>query len=246
MNTTDSRWEALKAMVAGQNYLGPDNPVIASLKGGIMTTAQGMESLRQYFYLVMEIVQYLSIAMARIPVAVAKTELLRNLGEELGSRTSGISHQELFEVLVGNELGIKVRSNWNEATQNFISGLLVAFNTKSPRYVAGMTYALEATASPELIVVAQIINLVAEREAVNLLHLTDDNGLAPSEDYQVTTLEGFLASHTLNFEVGHESGLRTTLEQFASENWEEFEDGFSHILAVMQIWWRQLARPDQP
>ena len=239
-----NKWVFLSQDMFKQQFLTVDNPVVVSLTTGAISAEQGMEVLRQYYYLVVTIVQFLAIAMARIPVEVAKKELLRNLGEELGSRTSGVSHQELFASLVKKELGIEIRTIWNGTTANFIGDMLTAFNTCSQYQVAGMVYALEATASPELVVVAQIINLSAERQVVNLSKLT---GPAHNEtDYKVETLEQFIASHTRQFELGHESGLRETLEEFASEDWEKFEDGFNFVLASMQLWWTNLARPDQP
>jgi len=240
VSTTNRNWEDLQTALRHQSFLSLENPVIISLKNGNMIPAQGLGAIQQYYYLVMTIVQFLAIAMARIPVASAKTELLRNLGEELGSKTSGTSHQELFARLAQKELGISIRAPWNEATQNFICNLLWAFNNYTSRQVAGMIYALEATASPELIMVAEVINLSARRTVVDLGKLT-----APAreeENYQVQTLEGFIASHTCQFEIGHESGLRSTLEKFASADWQEFEYGFYQVLAWMQIWWKGLAR----
>ena len=236
-NSNNTKWNTLQESLLNQDFL-THNPVLTSIAAGNLSPEQGKEVLRQYYYLVVMIVQFLTIAMVRIPEEKAKKELMRNLREELGSRTGGSSHQEILETLLRKELGIEARSIWSEATKNFISNLLLSFNTLPVVQVAGMIYALEATACPELLVVGEIINLAAEREVVDMEKLSGEH--APIDE--VKTLEDFLAIHTLDFEVGHESGLRTTLDAFVSENWEEFELGFYYVISQMQIWWKKLAQ----
>jgi hypothetical protein len=99
-----------------------------------------------------------------------------------------------------------------------------------------MIYALEATAKPELIVVAHIINFAAQPQVIDIVKLTDESTANDS------TLEGFIAMHTKDFEVGHESGLRETLEDFIATDTVEFCKGFDLVLCVMQIWWDNLAQ----
>ncbi len=235
----NAKWNALQISVAQQQCLTTENPVILDLKSGRLQPSQGIKILQQYFYLVATITQFLTTAMARIPVAEVKQELRRNLDEELGSRTSGISHQELLESLLMKELGVAARTEWNEATKNFISSLLLDFNTRPTHFIAGMIYALEATACPELLVVAEIINLSAQKRVVDIAKLKDPSYQKCGE---VDTLQGFLAAHTLDFELGHESGLRSTLEEFVSANWEGFDDGFGEVLNGMGLWWESLAK----
>lgn len=238
MNTpNNTKWNELQSLISKQDFLSSSNTVVLLLNDGRLTPKQGVEVLRQYFYLVVTIVQFLTIAMAKIPVAKAKEELWRNLGEELGSRTGGVSHQELLEKLLSRELEINVRTGWNVSTERFICELLLNFHLGSPRFVAGMIYALEATACPELLVVAEIINLAAQKEVVDISKL---RGESSEQLGEVTTLQGFLAAHTLDFELGHESGLRSTLEEFAAEDWKEFENGFSSVLYGMRIWWTHI------
>lgn len=231
-------WQYFKRYIAEQNCLTSENPVITALKSRHLNHTQGVEVLQQYFYLVSTITQFLTVAMVRIPWTEVKEELRRNLNEELGSGTNGISHQELLETLLGKELGIEVRVPWNEVTKNFISSLLLEFHKRPSNYAAGMIYALEATACPELLVVAEIINLTAQKQVVDLAKLKDPSGQKLNK---VETLQGFLAAHTLEFEVGHESGLRTALE-YVVNDWDQFEYGFYRVLNLMQIWWEGLAK----
>jgi hypothetical protein len=239
----DSSWLELQESLTHADFLTSANPVITRLSNGSLDEEKGKETLRQYFYLVTTIVQFLTIAMVRIPVAKVKKELKRNLGEELGSRTNNQPHQEILERLLLNELGMSVRSPWNEETRIFISTLLLAFNTRQPRFIAGMVYALEATACPELIVVAQIINLAAKKEVVVLESLSDRNDIQRlKKGGEVKTLQDFLALHTLDFELGHESGLRTTLQDFIQQDWQQFRDGYDFVLRLMHDWWHGLAK----
>ena len=243
MNVSDKgAWKELQAEMSRWPFLKA-NPVLYSLKAKSMNTEQGVGVLKQYFYLVATIVQFLAIAMARIPVQAVKTELKRNLQEELGSRTNSVSHQELLETLLYKELGVSARTKWNHATQEFICKLLTAFNTRAPHFVAGMVYALEATACPELLVVGQIINAVAQREVVDMAKLQDE---PTTEDHaKSATLQDFLAMHTLDFEVGHESGLRQALDEYAQTDWAEFLEGFFFVLVRMKNWWDKLALSEQ-
>lgn len=239
MNT---KWNELSNTIARTNFLTPGkNPVVIALNTGVMSKERGIEVIIQYYYLVTYITQFLVIAMVRIPVASAKKELHRNLGEELGSQTNGVSNQEMLEQFLVKELDVNVRVPWSEGTETFITGLLKDFSTRTPGFVAGMIYALEATACPELKVVAEIINAAAGREIVNLAILEDQSHAAEIRKHGVNTLADFLALHTLDFEVGHENGLRITLESFASENWPEFQNGFNCVIVYMMTWWLELS-----
>lgn len=234
-----NKWNELQISLSQLNFLSSNNRVIKGLQAGNLSPQEGFDVLKQYYFLVVTIVQFLTIAMVRIPNKKVKEELFRNLGEELGSRTGGTSHQELLEVFARQELGLELRATWNEGTKNFITSLLLDFNTRSPHAVAGMTYALEATACPELLVVAEIINLSAKREVANMNKLRKRTEQTPTE---VKTLQDFLAAHTLDFELGHESGLRTTLDEFVSQDWKEFEEGFWQVISLMEIWWKKLSK----
>jgi hypothetical protein len=232
MNTM---WNNLLQAVSTQNCLTMNNPVITGINSGTIPAQNGVQILQQYFYLVATIVQFLTTAMVRIPSQRVKDELRRNIEEELGSRNNGISHQEMLERRLMQELGINVRACFNKATGQFIAEIWSSLHLQSPHYVAGTIYALEATAKSELIVVAHIVNLASQRQVINIASLTD--GSVATDD----TLEGFIAMHTKDFEIGHESGLRETLEEFIITDIEEFRDGFYQVLSLMQVWWNNLA-----
>src|SRR5882724_9572099 len=109
----NNKWNELQQILAEQNFLTPGkNPVVEELRQRRLTMVQGAEVLRQYFYLVSNITQFLILAMVRIPVPKVKQELRRNLGEELGSRTRGKTHQEILERYLLQELGVTARALW--------------------------------------------------------------------------------------------------------------------------------------
>jgi hypothetical protein len=228
-------WIQLLQAVSEQNCLTINNPVITGIKNGKIPPNHGVEALRQYFYLVATIVHLLSAAMTRIPNQAVKDELRRNIEEELGSRNNGVSHQELLETRLMEELGITVRVGYTKPTATFIAEMFLNFHIMSPCHVAGMIYALEATAKPELIMVAHLINATTQKNTIRIEKLTDDS------EANGNTLEGFIAMHTKDFEVGHESGLRESLEGFVFQDIEDFHAGFYHVLSAMQIWWNEQA-----
>lgn len=229
-------WNNLLQAVEAQNCLTINNTVLTGLNSENITPDKGMRVLQQYFYLVANIVQFLITAMVRIPNQAVKEELRRNIEEELGSRNNGVPHQQLLEKLLRQELGIEAREFYSEATAKFISELWAGFHTAEPYHVAGMIYALEATAKAELIMVAHLINLATERQVIEIAKLTDDSVASDS------TLEGFIALHTKDFEVGHESGLRRALEEFIGDNNNQFREGVAEVLIAMQLWWNRLAK----
>ena len=236
-------WLNLAEHLCQRPFLTPNNPVIMNLKSGKLKPDTGKEVLKQYYYLVVMIVEFLTIAMVRTPFDEVYKELRRNLGEELGSRTEGLPHQWIFEHLVRLEMRIDIRAPWSKTTSNFINKLLLRFHTDSPIFVVGMIYALESTACPELVRVAEIINLVAAEPIVDITKLHDSAYVAKlDEPDRRGNLTNFLAMHVVDFEVGHQKGLQKALKPHVREDWDEFFHGFVYILDEMAVWWEGLSR----
>ena len=88
-------------------------------------------------------------------------ELRRNIGEELGDGTAGISHVTILKRALRQELGLDVETTVPSAgTIRFFETILDAISDRTLPFVAGMAYALEDSALPELEIVATAITTV--------------------------------------------------------------------------------------
>lgn len=236
-------WDRLDKQMRERSFLTGKNPVLVAINS--LPLGQGAGALQQYCSLVHMIIVYLGLGLERIPVREVREELARNIAEEQGSRTNGIPHRELLAKLFLQEFQISTFAPWSEGTLDFHVALLTELKSKasSPEYVAGMIYALEATARLELEMVSDIINAYAGYKVVDIVKaLGDPSRLAKLLPGEITSLEDFIVLHITQFEFGHESGLRNTLEPFICTNIPAFTAGFEFVLDQMDKWWATLAR----
>jgi hypothetical protein len=228
-----------------------ENPVLAELRSSAATAEAAMGAIKQYSFLPGAIVEYLTIGVQRLSAwSAVATELSRNRAEELGSRTDGISHYEILETRLRLELGLDVAdSRPSAATIRFIQSIRRELWRQRPPLVAGMIFALETTAIPELIVVASILNeagrLMGKGRVVEIGPLPPD-AASHTANYpagSALTLSDFITLHVLDFEEGHKRGLEEAYEQYfdTEESLAEFEAGFQKVLLEMADWWNGLA-----
>lgn len=236
------------------------NPVLVCA-GQSGEAASVASVLRQYSLLPATIVEYLNIGQARLAGwDDVREELERNVGEELGSRTEGQTHYDILVTAAGRELGLSLTDvKPTAATKQFLDDIRGGLHEQPPPHAAGMLFALEASAIPELTVVASVVNEYAaltgsaERpiilsEAVWALGEREGRGAAGRY-----TLNGFFAAHLFDFEVGHKNRLAEALGKHLVSPREqvEFAKGFGSVLCLMDCWWVALAdelrvRDDQP
>ncbi|MBS3167986.1 DUF3865 domain-containing protein [Candidatus Woesearchaeota archaeon] len=156
-------------------------------------------------------------------------EIIRNMGEELGSKSNGITHYDLLVNGVKEELGLDISNiQISESTKNFIESMKSILSNKNPYYIMGATYALEDSAVPELALVVEWVS-----------HLFIEITGKPIQD---KTLKFFFDMHLGVWEPGHEEGLRNTVfEKISSEeDRDNFEAGFREVLKTMDFWWNGL------
>ncbi len=204
------------------------------------------EILGQYYGLVVEIPHYLSemamIAKSQGWVNIER-EVLRNRAEEYGSRTDGIPHRSLFSRGLRQEMHLEVESFQRQTvTHNFLCSLMYSLVHKSPEFALGVIYALEDTATPELLVVGQLISYIHEGVSVDNL---SSNDLA-AKDRQIPaselSLASFLRMHIVDFEIGHREGLKTAIAKDLGNTLSgEFLKGYQSVIQSMEDWWWYLA-----
>jgi len=230
MNT----WERLNRIMLDHAFLTTENPVLKNFLFSDFGKKEGVWVIQQYFSLVRMIVDYLGLALRSIPYDEVKRELRRNIAEEQGSRTHGVPHRDLFARLLKEEMRIEAFAPMSEATLEFHINLLNHFRCDRPGYTAGMIYALEASAAPEFLVVARILNYCAKREVVHI------DGLRERQVSEIRCLEDFVVMHVVDFEKGHEAGLRKAVTKFNPDP-ENFEEGFFWVIKCMERWWNALS-----
>jgi hypothetical protein len=230
------------------------NPVLRGLITGKMTGHAGLAAIAQYAFLPSRIVGILTAMSRRLKVwPEVHKELERNVEEETGTKTDGEAHFSILRRCLQAELGLKFDpSNIQPLTSRFLDALDEAIATRPAAFVAGMAYALEDSALPELEIVAYCINaawqaaghpqlLIAPDRLNSKVHCKAIQDHKSSAEY---TLEDFFVVHLQDFEVGHEAGLRLTVASYLKTpaDSEVFEQGFEFTLNLMDAWWDEMAR----
>lgn len=184
----------------------------------------------QYTQFSKRIVRFLEIARDSLrdwsPVSA---ELDRNIAEETGSSTDGVSHYELLRRGMREDFGVSIDAvSPSPATANFINSAELCLSNNDPVFVAGGVYGIEATAPGEITVLRDVVNEYSMR-----LH-----GKALS---RASIVLFFLDAHINDFEIGHRDGLQQALAPFLVEsNRATFNAGFHAILSTMDTWWSEL------
>ena len=160
------------------------------------------------------------------------TELERNIGEERGSQTGGLSHYDIF--IRGLEENVDylwmdlIEPGASEATRDFVNGIRKITGDPRAAYSVGGAYGLEAPTVPEL----TILQGVANKLAVKLTGRRMQDG----------NLKRFFDAHISTWEPGHESNLRNTAAKYilSSADLKLFESGFRDVMSTMDRWWAGL------
>jgi hypothetical protein len=245
--------EALTTTLKFQPFLTSENKVLAVLRGECSGAEHARAALKQYCFLPSVIAEFLTIGMERLSDwPDAAEELRRNRGEELGSRTNGTSHYQILERRLDVELGVKLSGSTPcPSTAKFLRDVRQALWRQSKPTVAGILYALEASAVDELLVVAEILNESARLFQlqplmnVELMRNCKDRSVLTSANpaSKNLTLADFISLHLFDFEIGHERGLANAFEPYVAESQElvEFQVGFGKLLVDMDEWWTGMA-----
>ena len=203
-----------------------------------------------------KIVELLARCRKRVETwAEVYNELSSNIGEELGSKTGGFAHYAVLLKCLKNELGADFQEvTQSPATRIFLDELFANIATKNPSFVAGIAYALEDSATPELLRVAPIVNELAQsmNQALPIREETlEGNGtpikISTPEEGLALTLDDFWSMHVLDFEPGHRDRLARAIEKHLDQNsraTQEFKNGFEFVLTKMDEWWEALAAED--
>ncbi len=183
----------------------------------------------QYTLFPKEIVRFLTRsrdAARRCGLKTVELELSRNIGEELGSDSVGITHYEMLEGTLQVGLGLSVRHTISsKATSSFLGSVEDAINGSNSSLSLGAAYALEATARPELLVVKVLL----ERLSEDFHNKPLANGLRK-----------FLDKHINVWEPGHQEGLKQALLQSHGVCQADFVCGAQAVLSAMGSWWHGL------
>ena len=228
------------------------NPVLVIIDGQEIEIGKIRDILAEYSLLPGRIVEFLSTGMSRVRMWPDVTrELERNIGEELGSRTNARSHYDILRDALLNELQLDVSDMTPSCgSARLLRSLRDGLTVEPPAFVGGVLYGLEASAIPELTIVAQAINAYArlrdfQTDPIDLVRLTTPTEENNHRDYKELSLNSFFAAHLKDFEVGHRDGLAKAFGECItlSHDVSNFEAGFEHALEAMDEWWEFLACP---
>jgi len=222
------------------------NPVFDRIRRNELSAIQIEGVLAQYSLLPKAIVEFLSTGTSRLQGWTnIESELERNVAEEMGSRTEGLSHYVILENALLRELGIDVENvRATVGTKEFLDSIKSGLSHQSAPYVAGMLYALEASAVPELMIVAKLVNHYARMIGLNSPIALSGMTVRKQNDVSLVndrySLNVFFASHLWDFEVGHRKRLALTITEDLPTSptcVSLLESGFNFVLTAMDSWW---------
>ena len=183
--------------------------------------------LGQYTLFTKNIVHFLYAAKNTARMAKWKAvdaELTRNLGEELGTETDCITHNNMLILGIKETAGADFSQVIQEsATRTFIESMSRIMRTNNAAYVSGAAYAMESSAIPELRIVIELVKILAVMKS---------SVLSPR-------LQKFFDGHLNVWEEAHESYLKEACTPYVKSNEEEkdFEQGFRDVMKTMDAWW---------
>jgi Domain of Unknown Function with PDB structure (DUF3865) len=225
------------------------NPILVGLRTNLLSYEKTASILGQYSVLPARIASYLALGARRLACwPDVEKELQRNLGEELGSETGGIPHYQIFCNTLRDEVHLEVLGirPW-PSTRRFLDDLRGALESRPPAFTAGVLFALEASAVPELTIVAAIINEYSEcTNGSQLIDLVPPHGRI-RHDFSTgpISLNDFFVMHVHDFEIDHRDFLAKAIEPYLTTAAERamFVEGFDHLMGGMEWWWEALATP---
>ena len=226
-------FENLESKMREYRFLS-DNPVVKRIKAGKGSKQFLVETVNDYAGLVVFIVPFLAKAqysLKKFPEIVK--ELKQNISGERGAKTQGITHHDLLNrgLLLEKEITI-CKNDWTNETLEFLYGIDEAMHEqkKNPSFVAGMIYALEDSATPELaIIVTQLLSAIQ----------------SDSTAHAEISLKDFVQMHTEDFEPGHRDRFAEAVAGYLGSgalSQKEFTAGFITIMDMMEVWWQELAQ----
>src|SRR5215216_640144 len=206
------------------------NPALVRVADGTSIAGDLEFLLTQYSLLPAMIVEFLSTGARRLwEWPDVKIELERNISEEKGSRTDKISHYSILKEALLKEINLDISDVEGSAeTHKFLNSIRIGLNNEEPCFVAGVIYGLEASAIPELSIVAKLINSYAELAGLNPpINFSQMVGRGTNLKTDILghdkySLNIFFASHLWDFEVGHKRGLASTLTPYIAGNVQAF------------------------
>lgn len=191
--------------------------------------------LMQYSLFSRYIVRFLIEVLYRTSMGghgLVAAEMQRNLLEELADGESGLPH---YVLLINGYWAALNRNVYDvepsEATRRFEESMLAGIHGGDSAFAAGVAYALESSAVPELRMTRTFVD--------RLFH--DLGKPVPRE------IQSFFGSHIGEIEVLHQGRLReASMESFSTaEEFASYAAGFDMAMTSMDNWWRGLAREVQ-
>ena len=218
-----------KLMISAYISVDPKtNPV--SINMAIISRDQLQYILGQYAVFSRKIVSFLVDAFYVMKYEGwdnVTSELQQNISEEFGEdgKDSSEPHYVLLRKGFEKSLDLDLSSlSVYPATQKFITSTHNTIANNNSAYVAGAVYALESTATPELIMTFEFTNELFRRHNIK----------TPTE------VRKFFGSHINEIEIEHEARLKDACSTYINdvEKCIQFEKGFNSILQIMDDWWQ--------
>ncbi|MBI4170220.1 MAG: DUF3865 domain-containing protein [Candidatus Aenigmarchaeota archaeon] len=154
------------------------------------------------------------------------TELTRNMGEELGTETRGLTHYMILAKGIEEGIGLDVLGVQPSGnTLHFVHEMEDITTNDDAPYVAGGAFALESTAVSELEIVSGLLNELFMR--------------LKGSQIPEGILRDFMHMHIHDWEPGHVAGLKGSCGKYIQlpAQCENFEAGFRDVMRTMDKWW---------
>jgi hypothetical protein len=208
------------------------NPVILNLSN--LEEADLKFFIQEYSGFSNETIHMFLDAKIRLTWDGVKTEIDRNVSEEMGVLTKNIPHLELMRQGYRTELGIETDNISYTATTNaFVKKMRSLFQKSNNAFTCGALLAFEATATCEFKAIEKILRTIKAKQ----------NGII-----EPTSITGqYIAAHVNDEGPGsspeddHYAGMRSAIAKYITrDNANDFIIGFVSVCNSLSTWWEKI------
>lgn len=208
------------------------NPVVLNLSD--LKEADLKFFIQEYSGFSNETIHMFLDAKIRLTWDGVKTEIDRNVSEEMGILTHNIPHLELMRRGYRTELGIETDNITYTATTNaFVKEMRSLFQKSNDAFTCGALLAFEATATFEFKAIEKVLRAIKAKQGGVI---------------EPTSITGqYIAAHVndagtgLNPEDDHYAGMRSAIAKYITlDNAKDFILGFVSVCKSLNTWWEKI------
>lgn len=210
------------------------NPVVTNLENWDINDLKFL--VKEYSGFSYESIHMFHDATIRLEWDGVKTEIARNVAEEMGALTDGVPHLELMRRGYKQELGVETEGvEYSACTLGFLKTMKNIFRSTNNAFTCGALLAFEATATFEFKGVEKILRTLKKLQ---------DNGAIAADSITGKYILGHVSDGAPgeNPEDDHYDGMRQAIGSYVNPtNAKDVILGFVSVCTALNSWWEQLS-----